>query len=316
MNAPLTASLSNAIGNDGSVETNADLGSHTTFRVGGRAAWFVTATTFRCLHEVLALLPPALPRAILGNGSNVLVADAGFDGIVIHLSGEFDEISIDGTRLIAGAGADLPKVARRSVEAGLSGFEWAVGVPGTMGGAVAMNAGGHGADMAASLLLVRLIDGTTGEERTARNEQLQLRYRSSNLRSTDVVLSVELNLHEGDREASRTRLQEIVAWRRANQPGGQNCGSVFTNPTEGPSAGALIDECGLRGFRIGSAAVSEKHANFIQADPGGSASDVLEVIATVAATVLAQRGVSLHTELRVLGNAPHFPDGLLSSVIR
>ena len=234
MNAPLTASLSNAIGNDGSVETNADLGSHTTFRVGGRAAWFVTATTFRCLHEVLALLPPALPRAILGNGSNVLVADAGFDGIVIHLSGEFDEISIDGTRLIAGAGADLPKVARRSVEAGLSGFEWAVGVPGTMGGAVAMNAGGHGADMAASLLLVRLIDGTTGEERTARNEQLQLRYRSSNLRSTDVVLSVELNLHEGDREASRTRLQEIVAWRRANQPGGQNCGSVFTNPTEGP----------------------------------------------------------------------------------
>ncbi|MEI6700638.1 MAG: UDP-N-acetylmuramate dehydrogenase [Actinomycetota bacterium] len=305
-----------AVGDDGSVEANADLGGHTTFRVGGRAAWFVTASTLRCLRDVLDQLPPSVPRVILGNGSNVLVADGGFDGVVIHLAGEFDVISVDGTTLTAGAGADLPKVARRSVEAGLTGFEWAVGVPGTLGGAVAMNAGGHGADMAASLSLVRLIDSISGAERTAMKDQLELGYRSSNLRSTDLVVSVELQLQEGESARGRKRLQEIVAWRRANQPGGQNCGSVFTNPPEGPSAGALIDGCGLRGFRIGSASISEKHANFIQADQDGRAGDVLEVVAEVAAKVFAERGVSLHTELRVLGDVSNLPDGLLSSVIR
>ncbi len=316
MTGSLKDSLTSAVGDEGSVEEDADLGGHTTFRVGGRAAWFVTASTLRCLHVVLDQLPATLPRVILGNGSNVLVADTGFDGVVVHLTGEFDAISIDDTTLTAGAGADLPKVARRSVEAGLTGFEWAVGVPGTIGGAVAMNAGGHGADMAASLSLVRVVDGLSGAERTVTRDELGLGYRSSNLRSTDLVVSVELHLDAGNRELGRKRLQEIVAWRRANQPGGQNCGSVFTNPPEGPSAGALIDGCGLRGFRVGNAAVSEKHANFIQADQNGRASDVLEVIAAVAATVFEQRGVALHTELRVLGNVADLPRGLLSSVIR
>ncbi|HMX66980.1 MAG TPA: FAD-binding protein, partial [Microthrixaceae bacterium] len=208
----------------------------------------------------------------------------------------------------AGAAASLPVVARRSVAAGLTGFEWAVGVPGSIGGAVRMNAGGHGADMAASLVGVRLIDLRTGEDEVVRSAELDLAYRSSSVRADQVVLHADLRLRPGDRTRSEELLSEIVRWRREHQPGGANAGSVFTNPP-GDSAGRLIDAAGCRGMRVGTAEVSTKHANFIQADAGGSADDVFALMVAVAREVRRVHGVDLHPETRMVG-LPPFADAV------
>jgi UDP-N-acetylmuramate dehydrogenase len=236
---------------------------------------------------------------VLGNGSNLLVADDGTSGVVLALDA-IDEVTIAGTVVTAGAGADLPKVARACVEAGLSGFTWAVGVPGTIGGAVAMNAGGHGSDMAASLTDVILVDLRGDRTGTVAASDLDLSYRHSNLQPEHVVASATLTLARGSAAEERLTLREIVAWRRANQPGGRNCGSVFVNP-EGTSAGRLIADAGLKDFRIGGAAVSSKHANFIQADDGATAADVVAVIRAVQRRVRDTTGIALQTELRMVG---------------
>jgi UDP-N-acetylmuramate dehydrogenase len=191
--------------------------------------------------------------------------------------------------------------ARRTVRAGLTGFEWAVGVPGSIGGAVRMNAGGHGSDMAASLIEARVVDLTH-----PRNDgvvplvQLELGYRRSAVAPHHVVVAATLGLRPGDRAAGEREIAEIVAWRRANQPGGQNAGSVFTNPP-GDSAGRLIDSAGCKGMRLGSAEVSPKHANFFQADAGGSADDVRALMETVRRRVRDHSGVDLHPETRLVG---------------
>ena len=250
---------------------------------------------------------------MVGKGSNLLVADAGFHGIVVHLGETFAEISIDQEKatVIAGGSAFLPRVARQSAAAGLTGFEWAVGVPGSVGGAVRMNAGGHGSDMAATLQRVSVFDLESGAESGGPDEltvdQLALGYRRSAVATTQVVLFAELQLEHGDRAESEAEISEIVRWRRAHQPGGQNAGSVFANP-EGDSAGRLIDSLGLKGFRIGTAEVSTKHANFIQADADGSADDVHAVIVEVARRVASATGITLHPENRLIG----FDSGNLS----
>ena len=163
-------------------------------------------------------------------------------------------------------------LARRTAAAGLTGFEWAVGVPGSVGGAVRMNAGGHGSDIAACLVDVDVVDlAAAGAGRRASRpaEALGLRFRGSDLGDDEVVVAARLQLAPGDRAAAEATIDEIVRWRREHQPGGQNCGSVFVNPVPGEvSAGSLVDGLGLRGFRIGTAWVSEKHANFIQAAEG------------------------------------------------
>jgi len=242
-----------------------------------------------------------VPELVVGKGSNLLVADAGFDGVAVHLGGGWAGIDIGpGPRLRAGAAAGLPVVARRSVDAGLTGFEWAVGVPGSVGGAVAMNAGGHGSDMAACLARYAWLDLASdagGEDEAGR---LALSYRNSALRSSQVVLWAELALAPGDRENGRAALAEIVRWRREHQPGGSNAGSVFTNPP-GDSAGRLVDAAGLAGLRVGSASVSTKHANFIQADDGGSADDVYELMGRVRLAVAERFGVTLVPEVRLVG---------------
>ena len=186
----------------------------------------------------------------------------------------FAAIEVDGTDVEAGAAAALPVVARRTVAAGLTGFEWAVGVPGSIGGAVRMNAGGHGSDMAAVLAGVRVVDLRTGEDGwvPASRPRTSATARSA-VAPHHLVLAARLALAAGDVERGTAELAEIVAWRRANQPGGPNAGSVFTNPP-GDSAGRLIDAAGGKGRRHGTAAVSTKHANFIQADEGGRADDV------------------------------------------
>jgi cell division septal protein FtsQ len=197
----------------------------------------------------------------------------------------------------------LPVAARQSVHRGLKGFEWGVGVPGTIGGAVRMNAGGHGSDMASSLVSARIFHLLRGVEAHVDAVDLGLRFRGSAIADHHVVLSATLNLGWAtDSDAGETQLSEIVKWRRENQPGGQNAGSVFVNPVPGEvSAGALIDQIGMRGFRIGTAHVSEKHANFIQSDEGGLASDVVQVMAEIRRRVKESTGYDLRSEIRLAG---------------
>jgi UDP-N-acetylmuramate dehydrogenase len=202
----------------------------------------------------------------------------------------------------------LPVLARRTAAAALTGLEWAVGVPGTVGGGVRMNAGGHGSDIAATLSGVHLADLTTGEHGGVASSALALRFRGSEVAAHQIVVAATFDLRAGDREASEAEIAEIVRWRREHQPGGQNCGSVFVNPVpDVVSAGLLIDRLGLRGRRIGTAHVSEKHANFIQADEGGRAADVLELIRLVRATVAREAGVELRCEVRLVGFAEDQP---------
>ncbi len=277
------------------------LGPLTTYRVGGPAALLVQLGSEVALDAVChAVVATGVEVLVVGRGSNLLVADAGFSGLVLTLGGAFEEIRIDGTTIHAGAAAALPVVARRSVAAGLAGFEWAVGVPGSIGGAVRMNAGGHGSDMAASLVGIRVVDLRSGEDGRVPASALELGYRRSNLARWQVVLSADLALSVGDVRAGTQLLGEIVAWRRANQPGGPNAGSVFTNP-EGDSAGRLIDVAGGKGLRVGTASVSDKHANFILADEGGSADDIRALMDILVDRVRAATGVELHPETQLVG---------------
>ncbi len=279
------------------------LGPLTTYRVGGAAALIVDADDLATLSRVrCAVRATGLPVVVVGRGSNLLVADAGFPGIAVVLGAGLAHVRIEGTQVVAGGAAALPVVARQTVAAGLAGFEWAVGVPGTIGGGVRMNAGGHGSDMAASLRSVHVVDLAGERDGWVDAGQLGLRFRGSGLGDTEVVVAAEIGLVSGDRERSEAELAEIVRWRREHQPGGHNGGSVFVNPVPGVlSAGEVIDRCGLKGLRIGTAQVSDKHANFILADEHGSADDVKAVIDHVREVVLAREGIVLHSEHRIVG---------------
>ena len=279
----------------------------TTYRVGGPAEVFVSVESSEHLEKVaVALGSTDVPVLVIGRGSNLLVADRGFDGVVVQL-GEFatqcDILDLgDRAEVDVGGSALLPVVARRTAHAGWAGFEWAVGVPGTIGGGVRMNAGGHGSDMAASVVEVEVVSLSAGRRERRSIEQLGLRFRGSDLTDGDVVVAARLALRRGDPDESRRILDEIVKWRREHQPGGQNAGSVFVNPIPGElAAGDLIDRAGLRGFRIGTAEVSTKHANFIQADVGGRADDVRAVIEHVRGEVERRFGIVLRSEIRLVG---------------
>ena len=288
---------------------NMAIGPMTTYRVGGAADLFVRLTDREQLPVVAAALHASgLPLLVIGRGSNLLVADAGFRGIALSIADICNDIEIDPilSRVTAGSGVLLPVLARRTASAGLTGFEWAVGVPGSVGGAVRMNAGGHGSDMSASLTSVTLADlagAPNGDIVQSMNtDELGLRFRGSGLLPTQLIIDATVQLAPGSREAAENELSEIVQWRRANQPGGQNAGSVFVNPVPGEvTCGALIDAAGLRGFRYGSATVSDKHANFIQADEDGSADDVRALMRLVRDRVEASSGWRLRSEIRLIG---------------
>jgi len=237
---------------------------------------------------------------IVGNGSNLLISDSGFDGLVIQLGENFENISVVNQEVTAGGAASLPVLARHTVKNGLSGLEWAVGVPGTVGGAVRMNAGGHGASISDSLLSATIFDLWTKKYKNLNVEELKMEYRSTVISNYEIVVDSSFSLDIGNAEKGDERISEIVRWRRENQPGGQNAGSVFMNPL-GDSAGRLIDATGLKGYEIGSAMVSEKHANFIQVKPNGSADDVYRLMKVVHARVLEETGVSLETETVMVG---------------
>ena len=300
------------------------LGPLTTYGVGGSAALFVELDGHEDLDELrtalqrsAAALGATPPLFVLGRGSNLLVADEGFEGIVLHLGAGFAGLELPpsasptgGEAVVrAGAAVALPVLARRVADAGWSGLSWAVGVPGSVGGAVRMNAGGHGSDMASCLVRYSWVDlyndaGGTDAGGTDDVSRLDYGYRSSSVTASQLVVGAELRVTPGSAEAERAAVADIVRWRRGHQPGGSNAGSVFTNPP-GDSAGRLIEEAGLKGFRLGSAQVSGKHANFIQADKDGRAGDVRALMAHVRDAVAERCGVTLRAEVRLLG----FGDG-------
>jgi len=293
--------------------------------VGGRAALFFEIVDEADLDLVgRAVGESGMEVLVLGRGSNLLVADAGFPGLAVVLGTGFGDIAVEGTDVVAGASVSLPVLARRTAVAGLTGLEWSVGVPGSVGGAVRMNAGGHGSDVSRNLVSARVYDlsvasaagrrsaapapddqAAVGAPRlhgTVSAEELDLGYRRSALGRSHVVVSARFALTDGDRAASEAAIADIVRWRREHQPGGSNGGSVFANPPA-DSAGRLIDEAGLKGHRRGSAFVSPKHANFVQVDAGGSADDVAGLISEVGRLVEVRTGVRLRVENHLVGFA-------------
>ncbi len=300
------------------VERNAELSGFTTFRLGGPARVLLRAHQLADLDLLADVMAAALERfdrevpvIVIGQGSNLLIGDNGFFGIAVHLAGDFSEISISSAydavgEVTAGGAVKLPVLARKCAAAGRQGLGWMVGVPGSVGGAVRMNAGGHGSDVSANLRSVTMVDllGNPGERiRVVQAGDLALRYRSSSVQRNQIVVSATFGCATGDSAVLDAELTEIVRWRRANQPGGANCGSVFTNPPN-HSAGKLIDDLGLRGFRLSptaTASVSDKHANFVQADPDGSSADVWALIVHVRSAVFTHYGIVLHPEVQTLG---------------
>lgn len=286
------------------VERNRPMAHSTTYGVGGSAACAITVSSRRHLQEVADLLAahPHIPVAVVGRGSNLLVADNGFDGVVVFMSytATENDIEVVGDDIVAPGALPMPILARRSVALERSGLEWCVGIPGSVGGAVRMNAGGHGAEIVDSLVSAEIVSLRSARWATVAADDLGFHFRGSALAAHHVVVSARLRSHA--RNEQSPELDAVVTWRRQNQPGGRNAGSVFVNPAQGEgSAGALIESCGLREFAVGGARVSEKHANFIQASDGATAAHIVEVMQHVQKTVEAQKGIRLRSEVCLLG---------------
>ncbi len=297
---PLAATLTARL--PGQVERDAPFGALTTWRVGGTAAVRVRIERSEDLAVVAGSITPNVARVVVGRGSNLLVADAGYAGLVIVLGPAFEQVTIGTDRVIAGGATPLPVLARQCAAAGRRGLGFYVGIPGSVGGAVFMNAGGHGRETRDVLVDATIAD-LEGDATpvVASGATLALGYRSSAVRASQVVLAATFVVESGDPRELREELSEIVRWRTEHQPGGANAGSVFRNPP-GDAAARLIDEeCGLRGTRVGGAVVSEKHANFIQADAGATAADVRELIVQVRDRVAARTGVRLEPEVHAVG---------------
>lgn len=279
----------------------------TTYKVGGTAALFCRVNDLATLLKVVQVAKDSsLHLVVLGRGSNSLFADTEFTGIVAQLGDFAQHLDLpeqsEKSIVTVGSAVALPVMARRTAGVGLCGFEWAVGVPGTIGGAIKMNAGGHGSDIDESLVSVRMYSSSSGQVCEVEKSDLGLRFRGSTIADDDIVIDATFQLTWGDSERALGMIDDIVKWRRENQPGGQNAGSVFVNPVPGEvAAGEIIDQSGLRGFRIGTAEVSTKHANFIQADPDGCASDVVAVMEHVKKVVKDKHGFDLRSEVRLIG---------------
>ena len=278
----------------------------TTYAVGGSAAALVTtadADELRTLAGITAR-HPHVSLAVVGRGSNTLIADTGFDGLVICVTAPAHSatVEVDGDDVVVAGSVTMPVLARRAVKAGRGGLEWCVGIPGSVGGAVRMNAGGHGAEMVDSLRTVEVLSLRSSAVCVVGVEDIGLHFRGSALSPHHIVLSARMRTVNCDVAQGQKEIDAVVAWRREHQPGGRNAGSVFVNPAPGEgSSGALIDACGLRGFSVGAAGVSDKHANFIQASDGATAADIVAVMTHVQDTVQQRHGVLLRSEVCLLG---------------
>lgn len=299
--AKLADLLMLALGTE-AVRTNEPMSRHTSFRIGGPADIFVAPRTAADLALALRLAREhGVPVFVFGNGTNLLVRDGGIRGLVIKLAGCCTEVAISGTRLRAGAGVLLAAAAAAAAEAGLSGLEFAAGIPGTVGGAVVMNAGAYDGEMKDVVVRVETVD-ETGEPRLYTSAELNFGYRQSALQQrNDIVTAVVFGLRFGDREEIIAKVRDFNQRRALKQPLDlPSAGSTFRRPP-GHYAGDLIQRAGLRGFTIGGAQVSEKHAGFIVNRGGATARDVLALIAHVQKEVERQFGVWLEPEIKVVG---------------
>lgn len=302
MNTELFDKLNKVIDKD-CIYCNEPMSRHTTFRVGGNADFFVTPQSIKeATDTVRLLLTEKEPFEIVGNGSNLLVTDSGIRGCVVCIGKGMDRISVNGNTVTAEAGAMLSKIAQVACDNNLAGMVFASGIPGTIGGAMVMNAGAYGGEMKDIVTKVTMLDIDTGKIVTLDNEQMCFGYRTSIIKSHSyVVLSVELELVPGNRDEIKNEMAELSAKRREKQPlEYPSAGSTFKRP-EGYFAGKLIEDSGLRGYCVGGAQVSEKHCGFVINRGEATAQDILTLISDVRTKVKDQYGVILEPEVCILG---------------
>ena len=289
------------LGSD-NVKLQEPMSKHTTFRIGGPADFYLCPHSTKEVQQAVQICKEEnLPYFILGNGSNLLVSDKGYRGVIIQLWKNFSDISVKGCCITAKAGALLSKVAAEALEAGLTGMEFASGIPGTIGGAVFMNAGAYGGEMKDIIKEVKVLDDQ-GEVRVLSNEEMKLGYRTSIVKEKGyTVLSAVLELKKGEPSVIRETMEDLKNRRTSKQPLDMpSAGSTFKRP-EGYFAGKLIMDSGLRGFSVGGAQVSEKHCGFVVNKGGATAEYVTVLIREVQRRVKEKFGVELETEVRFLG---------------
>ena len=275
---------------------------HTTFRVGGPADYFVTPSTVEEVKLIVDLCKKEnMPYYVLGNGSNLLVGDKGYRGVMIQIYKEMSDIIVEGEVIRVQAGALLSKIGAAALEEELQGFEFAAGIPGTMGGAVVMNAGAYGGEMK-DILVEATVLTQEGEVLVLQNEELELGYRTSVIAKKDyVVLGATVKLVKGNKDEIKAKMDELKVQRVTKQPlEYPSAGSTFKRPT-GYFAGKLIQDAGLRGFQVGGAQVSEKHCGFVINKDNATAADIVELMKQVADKVHAEFGVTLEPEVKRIG---------------
>ena len=286
-------------GLEGAVTENAPLKPFTWYKIGGPARWFVQPRSIEELQEASRRCAENdIPIYVLGLGANLLVSDSGVNGAVFRLDTEaFRRVKFDGPTLEAGAGVDMQKLLLRTVREGLAGIECLAGIPGTLGGGIRMNAGGKFGDIGAVVAKVQVMDQEgTLFERT--RDDLVFEYRHTNI-AARFITSATLELEPEDPDKIMHRTREIWMYKRNTQPlNTKNCGCIFKNP-RGLSAGALIDQAGLKGMRVGGAEVSTKHANFISAHPGCSSDDVMKLVKIIREKVFDKNEIHLETEVQI-----------------
>lgn len=302
MQDTLTKSLRDSFP-DAEILENEPMSRHTTFRTGGAASVFMTVSDTSALQNAVHFLTEHdVPYFIIGNGSNILVGDKGFDGVIVHPAGSFCRVTVDGNMIEAGAGALLSEVSAAAVRSSLTGLEFASGIPGTVGGAVRMNAGAYDGEMKQVIRNVTLMrpDGTVI---VSEGVDMGFGYRTSIVCSEKLtVMSALMQLKPGDAKDIRSRIDEFGSRRREKQPlEYPSAGSTFKRP-EGYFAGKLISDAGLKGYSVGGAQVSEKHAGFVINKGGATATDIKKLIEDVQAKVYETSGVKLEREVMFVGN--------------
>lgn len=281
------------------------MSKHTTFRIGGPADYFLQPESAEEVQKILEICSrERVPWFILGNGSNLLVSDQGYRGVVIQLYRNMNRIVIEGSRIVAQSGVSLAVLSRKAMEASLTGLEFAGGIPGTLGGAVTMNAGAYGGEMKDVLEEITVLD-SSGQQMILHADQLEMGYRTSIVKTKNyIVLEVSLRLRPGEKETIRAIMQDLAQRRASKQPlEYPSAGSTFKRP-KGHFAGKLIMDAGLKGYRAGDAQVSEKHCGFVVNCGHATAADVAAVMKHVQKEVKRQFQVELEPEVKFLGDFP------------
>ena len=285
------------------IEENVPMAQYTSFRAGGKARMMVIPADAEQLSAVLGVLSGSCVQyMVLGNGTNILVKDSGYDGVIVKIGSGFDYVRQEGCRLVCGSGTRMFVAAKAALEGGLSGFEFASGIPGFTGGAVFMNAGAYGGEMKDILRRAKIVSKDGSREFYMTADELEMGYRHTKLHDTgDIVTEVEFVLEEGNRTQIKAKMTELMEKRNSRQPVNfPSAGSFFKRP-EGYFAGKLIQDAGLKGLSVGGAQVSELHSGFIINRGGATATDILQLMEMIQARVFDEFGVRLETEVRIIG---------------